>query len=341
MARAITQLRVAVAGGGEARLEHDLGAHPGELAEGLGEAAVVTDRQPDPADVRDVEGHERRRPARTSRAAATGTPCGSGATSSPVGREDERGVVDAAVLAALVHRARHEPEPVRAGDLGRARSVSGPGSRRRPPPRSRRASSSGRRRAPRGGARGASASCACGTDAAHARRRARPASAERRVRVARRPARVWSAAIESGRTASAVDHALNASVTSSPCSPPSTGSKRAVRWCSPRSGRSAGSSPAAGSRLARISFTPLHRRDVVDLLGDVGLDLRVVDEVHERLRRPAGSGAPTGISMLVDHSMQPSFGITNLMFGLSFWSWTASPDQPSAIATSPLARSRM
>ena len=45
--------------------------------------------------------------------------------------------------------------------------------------------------------------------------------------------------------------------------------------------------------------------------------------------------------MLVDQSMQPSFGITNLMFGLSFCIWIASPDQPSAIAVSPVARSRM
>ena len=45
--------------------------------------------------------------------------------------------------------------------------------------------------------------------------------------------------------------------------------------------------------------------------------------------------------MLVDQSMQPSFGITNLMFGLSFWSWIASPDQPSAMAMSPFGRSRM
>ena len=36
----------------------DLGAHPGELAAGLGEAAVVTDRQPDAAEVRDVERRE-------------------------------------------------------------------------------------------------------------------------------------------------------------------------------------------------------------------------------------------------------------------------------------------
>ena len=54
-----------------------------------------------------------------------------------------------------------------------------------------------------------------------------------------------------------------------------------------------------------------------------------------------GFGAPTGISMLVDHSMQPSFGITNSMSGLSFWSWTASPDQPSAIQLSPFGRSLM
>ena len=48
-----------------------------------------------------------------------------------------------------------------------------------------------------------------------------------------------------------------------------------------------------------------------------------------------GFGAPTGISMLVDHSMQPSLGFMYLMFGLSFWSWIASPDQPRTIQTSP------
>jgi hypothetical protein len=45
--------------------------------------------------------------------------------------------------------------------------------------------------------------------------------------------------------------------------------------------------------------------------------------------------------MLVDQSMQPSFGMMNLMSGLSFWSWTASPDHPSAIQVSPLGRSLM
>ena len=50
-------------------------------------------------------------------------------------------------------------------------------------------------------------------------------------------------------------------------------------------------------------------------------------------------GAPTGITMLSVHSMQPSSGIRHSMFGLSAWSWTASPDQPIAATTSPRVRS--
>ena len=44
--------------------------------------------------------------------------------------------------------------------------------------------------------------------------------------------------------------------------------------------------------------------------------------------------------MLSEKIMQPSLGITNLMFGLSAWSCTASPDQPITASTSPLVRSR-
>ena len=53
-----------------------------------------------------------------------------------------------------------------------------------------------------------------------------------------------------------------------------------------------------------------------------------------------GFGAPIGITMLSDHSMQPSSGIRNSMFGSSACSWTASPDQPITATASPEARSR-
>ena len=53
-----------------------------------------------------------------------------------------------------------------------------------------------------------------------------------------------------------------------------------------------------------------------------------------------GLGAPTGITMLSEKSVQPSVGIRNWMSGLSAWSWTASPDQPMIAAASPFARSR-
>src|SRR2546423_4162410 len=52
------ELRVSVAGRRKGGLEHDLGAHPGELAKGLGKVAVVADRESDPAEPGNVEGDE-------------------------------------------------------------------------------------------------------------------------------------------------------------------------------------------------------------------------------------------------------------------------------------------
>ena len=43
--------------------------------------------------------------------------------------------------------------------------------------------------------------------------------------------------------------------------------------------------------------------------------------------------------MLSDQRMQPSVGIRHSMFGLSAWSWTASPDQPITATALPLVRS--
>ena len=71
------QLRAAVAGGGQGGLEDDLGAHPRELAEDLGEEAVVTDREPRAADAVDARRRRSGRRARCARSAATETPCGS------------------------------------------------------------------------------------------------------------------------------------------------------------------------------------------------------------------------------------------------------------------------
>ena len=59
----------------------------------------------------------------------------------------------------------------------------------------------------------------------------------------------------------------------------------------PRSGKIIGSSASSGSRSARISWTPVDRRHVVDVLGDLRLDLGVVDEVDELERRRRVRGA--------------------------------------------------
>ena len=90
------------------------------------------------------------------------------------------------------------------------------------------------------------------------------------------------------------------------------------------------------SAFASSSWTPVDRRDVGDVFGDVGRDLRLVDEVHPASAAPV-LGAPTGITMLSDHSVQPSVGIRHSAFSFSISE--ASPDQPIAATMLPAVRS--
>ena len=244
------QLGAAVAGRGQGRVQDDLGAEPGELAKRLREEAVVADRQADRADIRDLEGDEAVARARSSPAAARERPCG---RRRPAPR-----------------RARRRPRccgsgrrpPARRPSPGRARGRSRPRSRRaggeRPRDRDR---DLGRvavvlveqRRAGGEMELGQQQQLAVGQRAAH-RPRLLGEPLERRLGVAVDGDRLQRRDRE-GSHAQPTRTLSKASVTRSPCSPPSDRLEGAVGGVLlAREDELVAAS--AGSRSRRISLTP-------------------------------------------------------------------------------------